>query len=90
MFKPSSNFLTDRSKAMLFCYLCPCLSLSYCLVCIVVTCWERADLLALLCVMFSLVFDTFPDGVLGQVWYLILSIPDICVLALPILCLTYF
>ena len=45
---------------------------------LVVTCWERADLLALLCVMFSILFVTFPCGVLGQVWYLIVSIPDIC------------
>ena len=36
---------------------------------LVVTCWERANLLALLCVMFSCVC------VLGQVWYLIVSVP---------------
>ena len=29
-------------------------------VCLVVTCAERADLLALLCVMFSCIFVTFP------------------------------
>ena len=45
-----------------------------------VTCWERADLLALLCVIFSCVFVTFTYGVLGQVWYLIVSIPDLCLL----------
>ena len=52
-----------------FCYLCfmfvlfvPCG--------LVITCWERADLLALLRVMFSCVFVTFPYGDLGQVWYL--------------------
>ena len=44
------------------------------------TCWERANLLALLCVMFSFVFVTFQCGVLGQVWYLIVSIPDLCLL----------
>ena len=46
---------------------------------LVVTCWERADVLALpyMYVMFSCVFVTFPYGVLGQVWYLIVSIPDI-------------
>ena len=44
------------------------------------TCWERADLLALLYEMFSCVFVTFPYGVLGQVWYLIVSIPDLCIL----------
>ena len=44
---------------------------------LVVTCWERAGLLALLCVMFSCVFVTFPCGVLRQVRYLIVSIPDL-------------
>ena len=46
----------------------------------VITCWERADLLALLCVMFLCVFVSFPFGVSGQVWYLIVSIPDLCLL----------
>ena len=40
----------------------------------------RADLLALLYVMFYCVFINFPYGVLGQVWYLIVSILDICLL----------
>ena len=44
---------------------------------LVVTCWERADLLTLLYVMFSCVFVTFPYGVLGQV---IVSILDLCFL----------
>ena len=34
--------------------------------------------LALLNVMMSCVFVTFLFGVLGQVWYLIVSIPDLC------------
>ena len=34
-------------------------------------------------VMFNCVFVTFPCGILGQVWYLIVSIPDLC-------CLSYF
>ena len=42
--------------------------------CFVVTCWERADLLA------SFVVCHFPIGILGQVWYLIVSIPDLCIL----------
>ena len=42
--------------------------------CFVVTCRERADLLALVCVCH------FPIGILGQVWYLIVSIPDLCTL----------
>ena len=29
-------------------------------------------------VMFNCVFVTFQYGILGQVWYLIVSIPDIC------------
>ena len=44
--------------------------------CVVVTCWERADLLALVCDVYC-VFVTFPCGILGQVWYLIVSIPDL-------------
>ena len=32
----------------------------------------------LLCVMFSCVFVTFPYGVPGQVRYLIVLIPDLC------------
>ena len=43
---------------------------------LVVTCWEGADILALLYVMFYCV--TFPCGVLGQVCCLIISIPDLC------------
>ena len=42
---------------------------------------ERADLLALLYVMFSRVVVTFPYSVLGQVWYLIVSFPDLCLLS---------
>ena len=40
---------------------------------LVVTCQERTDLL----VTFFLVFITYPYGILGQVWYVILSIPDV-------------
>ena len=43
--------------------------------CLVVTCWERADLLF---VEFNCIFVPFPGGILGQVWYLIVSIPDLC------------
>ena len=34
----------------------------------------------LLFVMLNCVFITFPCGILGQVWYLIVSIPDLCTL----------
>ena len=43
--------------------------------CLVVTCWEKAYLSALVCGVFH-----FPIGILGQVWYLIVSIPDLCTL----------
>ena len=45
--------------------------------CLVVTCWDRTDLLALACDVYC-VFITFPCGILGQVWYLIVSFPDLC------------
>ena len=48
---------------------------------LVITCLERADLLALLYVMFSCGFVTFPYDVLCQVWYLVVSIPDLCLLS---------
>ena len=44
-----------------------------------VTCWERADLLALVCGVLLWVCH-FPIGILGQVWYLIVSTPDLCTL----------
>ena len=39
---------------------------------------RKANLLALLYVLFTCVFVTFPRGVLGAVWYLIVSVPDLC------------
>ena len=45
---------------------------------IVIISWEKADLLALLCVVFSSVFIMSKYGILGQVWYLILLISNIC------------
>ena len=42
-------------------FLCYTVLSVYCI--LVFTYWERADLLALLCVMFSGVFVTFPSGV---------------------------
>ena len=44
--------------------------------CLVVTCWERADLLALF-VMSNCDVNLLCD-ILGQVRYLIVSIPDLC------------
>ena len=47
---------------------------------LVIICWEPANLLVLLYVMFSCGFVSFLCGVLGQVWCLIVSIPDFCIL----------
>ena len=41
---------------------------------------ERADLLAVVCDVYCDV-GIFPFGILGQVWYLIVSIPDLCCLS---------
>ena len=56
-------------------HLCFCVSHAFASVhcCLEVTCWERADRLALYCI-----FVTFPCGILGQVWYFIASFPDLC------------
>ena len=43
-----------------------------------VTCLERADFFGFPARDVFLRFVTFPYGVLGQVWYLIVSIPDLC------------
>ena len=45
--------------------------------CLMVTCWERADLWALVGDVYC-IFVTFPCGVLGQLWYLTVSFPDLC------------
>ena len=45
--------------------------------CLVVTCWKRADLLALVGDGYCICV-TFPSGILGQVWYLIVLFPDLC------------
>ena len=52
-----------------------CMSVFY----LVITYWERAGLLALVCGV-SLYICHFPIGILGQVWYLIESISDLCTL----------
>ena len=54
-----------------------CYAVLYVICSLVVTFLERADFLALFCVVFSCVVVTFPFGVPGQVWYLIVLIPDL-------------
>ena len=47
--------------------------------CLVVTFWERADLLALVCGVLLWV-SQFPIGTMGQVCNLIVLIPGLCIL----------
>ena len=56
--------------------ICNAFASVYC--CLVVTCWLRADLLALACDVQLCLFVIFPFDILGQVWNLIVSIPDRC------------
>ena len=78
-FKPSSKIFFQGCASFVdhLCYFCLVfIMLSWVSVywCLVVTCWERANLLALVCE----VVTNFPIGILGQVWCLIVLIPDLC------------
>ena len=70
------QYFTDCSKAVLLlwiiCVFVPCVSRAFPSVkcCLVVTCWERAELLALVGDVYC-IFVTFPCCILVQVWYLI-------------------
>ena len=61
---------------------CVCHAFAFVYCCLVVTRRPTADLLAIVCDV-NRDFVSFPFGILGQVWYLIVSIPDPC-------CLSYF
>ena len=85
--KPYIKLLfTDRSKVVLhlwiiFVIYVSCVSLFLSVHrSLVITCWERANLLALLRVLFYSVFVTFPCGVLGT-WLSFVMFN--CVLSLP-------
>ena len=68
-----------------FCYLCFVFRVCLCYTVLsvpcsfTVTCQERDGLLALLCVIYSCVFVTFPYGAPDQEWSLTVSIPDLCI-----------
>ena len=47
---------------------------------LVIACWEWANLFVLLCVIFLCVLPTFPYGVSRYMWYLFVSITDLCLL----------
>ena len=86
-FKPSSkifywSFQGCTSFMDLSCFFCLVFAMPLCAsvyMCLVVTCWERADLLALICGVYLWVCH-FLIGILGQVWYLSASTPDLCTL----------
>ena len=64
-----------------FCYLCFVFVMVSCL--FIEALWSPAGIgltLWLSCLLCFIVFVTFPYSVLGQLWYLIVSISDICLL----------
>ena len=86
---PPLKYFTDRSKAVLLlwifyvfsvlCLLCLCVRLFLC------TLWLPAgkgltSWLSFVVSNCELLFFYFPIGILGQMWYLIVSIPDLCTL----------
>ena len=84
---PPVKYFTDRSKAVLLlwifygvisvlCLLCLCVRLFICAL------WSPAgkELTSWLSFVVSNCECHFPIGILGQVWYLIVSIPDLCTL----------
>ena len=75
---PPGKYFTDRSKAVLLLWIiCVSHAFTSAHCCLVVTCWESVDLLALVGDVYC-IFVTFPCGILGHVWYLVVSIPDLC------------
>ena len=83
-FKPSSkiiywSFQVGTSFVDLSCFFLSCVCYAFVYMCLLVTRWERADLLALVCGV-QLWICHFLIGILGQVWYLIVLIPDLCTL----------
>ena len=84
---PPVKYFTDHSKALLLLWIIceifvSCVSYAFASVhcCLVVTCWETTDLFALDCDVYC-IFVTLPCGILCQVRYLIVSIPDLCCLS---------
>ena len=59
-------------------YVCLCYIILSVSCSLVVTCWEKDDCLTFLYMMFSCEFVTFPYDILGKMWYLIVSTPDLC------------
>ena len=84
MFQPFDDLFTGRSKAAFFCwhfFVCVSHVSSLCLLGVtcsfMITGLERIDLLTPLHVMLLFCFFSFPYGLSGTVWYLIVSIPEV-------------
>ena len=83
MFKSSSNCFIGCFKVMLFCGSYLLLIFHICLYYValsipcslLITCLKRSAHWALLSMMYY-IYVTFPYGISGQVWYLIVSIPN--------------
>ena len=76
---PPVNYFTDRFKPALLCYLCLVFDMLSRL--FIAALWSPAWKVLtywLLFVMSNCDFVTFPSGILGQLWYLIVWIPDLC------------
>ena len=81
---PSVEYFSDRSKVVLlswsFYVFLSCVCYTLCARLFICALWSPAGLTSWLSfVVFNSEFVT-PNGILGQVWYLILSIPDLCTL----------
>ena len=80
-FKGTTRFIVPRryflcgSFVLFMACVCHAFASVHC--CLVVTYWLRANLFVPF-VMFNCIFVTLPCGILGQVWYVIVSIPDRC------------
>ena len=68
---------SSHGRSFVFFVSCVSHAFTYVHCCLVVTCWERTDLLALVGDVYCNCV-TFPCDILGQVWYLIVSFPDLC------------
>ena len=80
LFSETARLTAYRFMSWIICYFClvfDMLSCAYVYWCLVVTCWERADLLSLFSDVLLWSCD-FPIGILGQAWCLIVSTPDLC------------
>ena len=83
-FKPSSKILYwpfqgGTSFVELLCFSGLCMLYAFVRVCLLCACWERSVLLALVCGVLLWVCY-FPNGILGQVRYMVVTIPDLCTL----------